>query len=217
MIELNNISKSYIRGKQVEQVLDNVNLHIKAGEIAGIRGRSGSGKSTLLNIISASLKADLGTMIFNGKDMQQATNKVRANYRSAHIGYIPQNLYLLEDRDVFNNIALPLQYMKVEHKTIKKRIEELSSEFGIENLLNKEIKTLSGGEKQRVAICRAIIKKPEILLADEPTGSLDAENEDLVLDMFDNMKKQGIAIVVATHDDKVSNICDEVFTLTSKR
>lgn len=213
MLHLENICKSYTYGGQSATVLENVNLKISAGEIVAIRGKSGSGKSTLLNILSASLMADSGRMIFKGKDMQSATHRERAKYRSTTIGYIPQGLYLLEDRDVFKNIALPLQYMGMKKADIKKKIEILSFELGIKSLLDKDIRTLSGGERQRVAICRAIIKHPKILFADEPTNSLDNMNEALILDIFKRMKKQGAAIVVATHDDAVSNICDITYKI----
>lgn len=213
MIRLHNISKSYIRSRRLELVLDQVDLTIAEGAIVGIRGKSGSGKSTLLNIIAAALKADSGAMFFRERDMQQASHKERAYYRSANIGYIPQNLYLLEDRDVYHNIALPLQYMKRGREQIKKEVTSLAEEFGIGHLLDKKIDTLSGGEKQRVAICRAIIKKPDIILADEPTASLDDDNEALVLRLFQVMKKQGCSIVIATHDDKISDICDQVYVI----
>ena len=213
ILKLENINKSFKRAGNTQTVLENVMLQIREGEIVGIRGKSGSGKSTLLNILSATLMADSGKMIFNGKDMHTVTNKERAKYRSSYVGYIPQNLYLLDDRNVFNNIALPLQYLKLDKKHIEKRIHSLSDELGIHALLKKEIKTLSGGEKQRVALCRAIIKKPKLLFADEPTSSLDAENITLILDLFHKMQSHGTTLIVATHDDIVSNICDTTYTL----
>ncbi len=213
ILKLENINKSFKKAGSTQTVLKNVMLQIREGEIVGIRGKSGSGKSTLLNILSATLMADSGKMIFNGKDMHTATNKERARYRSSYVGYIPQNLYLLDDRNVFNNIALPLQYLKLDKKHIEKRIHSLSSELGIHALLKKEIKTLSGGEKQRVALCRAIVKKPKLLFADEPTSSLDAENITLVLDLFHKMQNHGTTLIIATHDDIVSNICDTTYML----
>ncbi|GAU76550.1 ABC transporter ATP-binding protein [Fusibacter sp. 3D3] len=213
ILKLENISKSFKSAGHTQTVLENVALQIREGEIVGIRGKSGSGKSTLLNILSATLMADSGKMIFKGQDLHTVTNKERARYRSSCVGYIPQNLYLLDDRNVFNNIALPLQYMKLDKKHIEKRIHSLSSELGIFALLKKEIHMLSGGEKQRVAICRAIIKKSKLLFADEPTGSLDDENEALVLALFRRMQNQGTTLVVATHDDVVVNMCDTTHKL----
>lgn len=207
------MSKSYIRNKREEVVLNQINLEIKEGSRIAIRGKSGSGKSTLLNILSTSLVADGGNMFFRSTDLQSASHKQRANYRSNYLGYIPQNLYLLEDRNVYENIALPLQYMKVERNKIKKEINDLADKIGILPLLDKEINTLSGGEKQRVAIARAIIKKPLIILADEPTGSLDDENEDLILEIFEYMREKGSTIIIATHDEKVYHICDKVYMI----
>lgn len=214
IIELHNINKTFNHSGFSQNVLENLNLQIFKGQALAIRGKSGCGKSTLLNILAATQKADSGKMLFNGHDMQAASNKQRAGYRKSTIGYIPQNLYLLEDRNVFNNIALPLQYLKLSKAQIKSSVNSLAYELGIQSLLNKNINTLSGGEKQRAAICRAIIKKPTILLADEPTGSLDDENEEIIMDIFRRLQKQGTTIIIATHDDAVSDKCDITYKLS---
>ncbi|MDR0382304.1 MAG: ABC transporter ATP-binding protein [Oscillospiraceae bacterium] len=213
LMELKDITKVFVQRKQPQTVLMNLNMSIAKGQSVSIRGKSGCGKSTLLNIIAATQIAESGKMLFNGQDIQILSNKERAIYRSANIGYIPQNLYLLDDRSVFNNIALPLQYLKINKEETRNRVEVLANRLGIGTLLNKNVSLLSGGERQRVAICRAVIKKPLILLADEPTGSLDEENEAIILDVFQELQKEGITIIITTHDEAVSSRCDAMYKL----
>ena len=183
--------------------------------MTAIRGKSGNGKSTLLNILAATMRADSGEVLYGDIDLLKLSNAERARYRREKVGYIPQNLYLLDDRNVFMNIALPLQYSGEKKERIRKKVEEVAKWFDIIFLLGKAPQTLSRGEKQRVAICRSIVKIPEILFADEPTGSLDEENEQLVLELFKALKDKGTTIVLTTHDDSVSQICDEVYHIGS--
>lgn len=214
IIQLNNIKKKFVHSGFSQTVLEEVNMNAYKGDFIAIRGKSGCGKSTLLNILAAAQLADSGEMLFNGRDMQNLSNKERAKYRRSFIGYIPQNLYLLEDRDVFNNIALPLQYLKLGKNQIKSMVDSLAYELGIQSLLKKNVNILSGGEKQRVAICRAVIKNPLILLADEPTGSLDDENEKIILDIFSKMREKGSTVIAATHDDAVSDRCNAIYRVS---
>lgn len=215
LLETKDLCKSFKRpgGRQI--VLNKISLQINKGEMIAIRGKSGNGKSTLLNIMAATMRADSGKMLYGNVDLQKLSNRERARYRRERVGYIPQNLYLLDDRNVFMNIALPLQYSGEKKDKIRKKVEEVADWFDIKSLIDKASYTLSRGEKQRVAICRSIVKRPEILFADEPTGSLDEENEQLVLEMFRSLKAQGTTIVLATHDDAVSQMCDEVYHIGS--
>lgn len=215
ILETKDICKSFRHFEDNQIVLDKVNLQIHKGEMIAIRGKSGNGKSTLLNILSATMMANSGKVFYFDIDLQRLSNIERAKYRREVVGYIPQNLYLLDDRNVFMNIALSLQYSGEKKEDIKKKVEEVADWLGIRFLLNKETHTLSRGEKQRVAICRSIVKFPEILFADEPTGSLDEENEQLVLEIFEYLKGKGTTIVVTTHDDTVSKICDEIYHIGS--
>lgn len=214
IIELKSITKTFSRRKLLQKVITNLDLCVFRGQSVAIRGKSGCGKSTLLNILAATQVADSGQTIVNGQDIQKISNKARAIYRSENIGYIPQNLYLLDDRNVFDNIVLPLQYLKFSKVGMQERVDILAQSLGIQGLLNKHVNLLSGGERQRIAICRAIIKKPLILLADEPTASLDEENENIVLNIFQELQKEGTTIVIATHDDTVSSRCNASYTLT---
>ena len=211
ILETKDLCKSFKRPGGTQTVLDKLNLQIYKGKMTAIRGKSGNGKSTLLNILAATMMADSGEVFYRDIDLQKLSNAERARYRRERVGYIPQNLYLLEDRNVFMNIALPLQHSCEKKERIRKKVEEVAEWFDIKFLLGKAPQTLSRGERQRVAICRSIVRIPEILFADEPTGSLDEENERLVLEMFENLKRQGTTIILATHDDTVSQICDEVY------
>lgn len=215
ILETKELCKSFKRQGGTQIVLNRINLQIYKGKMLAIRGKSGNGKSTLLNILAATMMADSGEVLYRDIDLQKLSNIKRARYRREKVGYIPQNLYLLDDRNVFMNIALPLHYSRESKRQIKEKVEEIAEKFDINHLLGKEPKTLSRGERQRVAICRSIIKIPEILFADEPTGSLDEENEQIVLEAFRYLKTQGTTIVLATHDDSVSEICDEVYHIGS--
>lgn len=215
ILETKDLCKSFKHIGGTQKVLNQMNLQIHRGKMIAIRGKSGNGKSTLLNILAATMRADSGEVLYGDIDLQKLSNTERARYRREKVGYIPQNLYLLDDRNVFMNIALPLQYSGEKKLDIRKKVEEIAEWFDIMFLLDKAPRTLSRGEKQRVAICRSIVKIPEILFADEPTGSLDEENEQLVLKTFKYLKAQGTTIVLSTHDDSVSQICDEIFHIGS--
>lgn len=215
ILETKDLCKSFRHPGGTQTVLNKMNLQIYKGKMTAIRGKSGNGKSTLLNILAATMRADSGEVLYGDIDLLKLSNAERARYRREKVGYIPQNLYLLDDRNVFMNIALPLQYSGEKKERIRKKVEEVAKWFDIVFLLGKAPQTLSRGEKQRVAICRSIVKIPEILFADEPTGSLDEENEQLVLELFKALKDKGTTIVLTTHDDSVSQICDEVYHIGS--
>ena len=213
ILEAKNVCKSFGKREKKQIVLNNMNLTVNKGSMIAIKGKSGNGKSTLLNILALMMMADSGNVLYNGIDLQQLSNSERAKDRKECIGYIPQNLYLLDDRNVYMNIALPLQYAGENKNIIKKKVYSIAEEFDITHLLYKKSHMISRGEKQRVAICRSIIKMPEILFADEPTGSLDEENEKIVLRMFENLRKAGTTVVLTTHDDTVASMCDTVYNI----
>lgn len=171
ILETKDLCKSFKRPGGTQMVLNKMNLQIYKNKMTAIRGKSGNGKSTLLNILAATMMADSGEVLYGDIDLQKLSNAERARYRREKVGYIPQNLYLLDDRNVFMNIALPLQYSGEKKERIRKKVEEVAKWFDIKDLLGKLPQTLSRGEKQRVAICRSIVKIPEILFADEPTAS----------------------------------------------
>lgn len=213
ILKASNICKSVKNGSKNMKILNNLDLEIFQGHSIAIRGRSGSGKTTLLNILGGVVKPSSGKIYFKGEDFSSKSLDELAEYRKYHIGFITQNFNLLDDRNVYENVALPLYYQKIDNAEIKKRVYSTLKKVGLIKFSKKQINTLSGGEKQRVAIARALVKKPEIILADEPTGSLDEKTENEILNIFDELKLENITMIIVTHDSSVANRCDTIYTL----
>lgn len=216
IIKIKNLCKSFKDGKNIKSILRNLNLSIKGGQAIAITGRSGCGKTTFLNILGGLLEFDSGSLVIDGEDISLLSIDILSDYRKKYFGFITQNFNLLDDRNVFENIALPLYYDSVNKRTIKKCVNEILIDLEISNLAQKNIQTLSGGEKQRVAIARALVKKPKIILADEPTGSLDEKTELDILKIFSKLKCSGITLIIVTHNQKVANYCDLVYELKNQ-
>lgn len=210
IIKINNLSKTFNDGKKKKTILENLNLSIKTGQSIAITGRSGCGKTTLLNIIGGLLDFDYGDLFINNVNINSLSLNQIADYRKNYFGFITQNFNLLDDRNVFENVALPLYYSSIKKSDIQKRVNTILTTLDISHLAQKNIKNLSGGEKQRVAIARALVKKSKIILADEPTGSLD------ILNIFSKLKNSGITLIIVTHNEKVANNCDLVYELKNK-
>lgn len=208
-----NISKNIKNGKNKRKILNNLNLIINEGDSIAIKGRSGSGKTTLLNILGGMTLADSGNLLFRDCNLDKVTLDNLSCYRRNHIGFITQSFNLLDDRNVFENIALPLYYDKLDKENVKNIVISTLRKLDMESFANREIKTLSGGEKQRIAIARAIVKNPDIILADEPTGSLDEDTEESILSIFRELRKDGITLIIVTHDSNVANSCDIIYNL----
>ncbi|NQX62203.1 ABC transporter ATP-binding protein [Paenibacillus qinlingensis] len=217
LLELSGINKSFKNGGQYENILEDLDLKIFEGESIAIKGKSGCGKSTLLNILGGLLPLDSGQMMFNGTDISKLTENEQAEYRRKNVAFVTQNFHLLDDRNVYDNIALPLLYLRIPKKQIKSRVEKVLHDLEIEHAMKRNISTLSGGERQRVAIARAIVKEPSILLADEPTGSLDEKTEESILSIFDTLHQKGMTLVIVTHDDSVSSHCQHIYELHHKK
>lgn len=214
MINLNQIKQSYTQGNTNVKVLNGVDLNIKRGEKIGLIGPSGSGKTTLLNIIGLLDTPDSGEILINNKDCLSLSNEQKTNFRKKNIGYIFQNNQLLEDFTVQENIALPLILngnTKDYSLDIAKKYLEI---LGLEDREKFKPGTLSGGEQQRVAIARALIKKPVIIVADEPTGSLDEENTEKVMKIIMNLTEElDIALLIATHNLGIVKKLDKYFLI----
>ncbi|QPJ86745.1 ABC transporter ATP-binding protein (plasmid) [Sarcina sp. JB2] len=216
MIKINNLSKTFNDGKKKKTILENLNLSIKTGQSIAITGRSGCGKTTLLNIIGGLLDFDYGDLFINNININSLSLNQIADYRKNYFGFITQNFNLLDDRNVFENVALPLYYSSIKKSDIQKRVNTILTTLDISHLAQKNIKNLSGGEKQRVAIARALVKKSKIILADEPTGSLDEKTELDILNIFSKLKNSGITLIIVTHNKKVANHCDLIYELKNK-
>ena len=216
IIKINNLSKTFNDGKKKKTILENLNLSIKTGQSIAITGRSGCGKTTLLNIIGGLLDFDYGDLFINNININSLSLNQIADYRKNYFGFITQNFNLLDDRNVFENVALPLYYSSIKKSDIQKRVNTILTTLDISLLAQKNIKNLSGGEKQRVAIARALVKKSKIILADEPTGSLDEKTELDILNIFSKLKNSGITLIIVTHNKKVANHCDLIYELKNK-
>ena len=216
IIKINNLSKTFNDGKKKKTILENLNLSIKTGQSIAITGRSGCGKTTLLNIIGGLLDFDYGDLFINNVNINSLSLNQIADYRKNYFGFITQNFNLLDDRNVFENVALPLYYSSIKKSDIQKRVNTILTTLDISHLAQKNIKNLSGGEKQRVAIARALVKKSKIILADEPTGSLDEKTGLDILNIFSKLKNSGITLIIVTHNKKVANHCDLIYELKNK-
>ena len=209
MIELKNITKT-IGGKVI---LDNLSLRIDQGDLVAIVGKSGSGKSTLLNLLGL-IDGDYSGYyeIFGQKNVPVNSVKSQAIIRE-HISYLFQNFALIDNETVEYNLMLALKYVKLSKKDKVKKIEEILERVGLPSTLHQKVSELSGGEQQRIAVARAILKPSQLLLADEPTGSLDSENRDLVLNFLLDMNKEGKTVIIVTHDAYVAQQCHRVIEL----
>jgi putative ABC transport system ATP-binding protein len=211
---LENVSKVIDDGGQ-RSILNNISLNISEGEFLGLRGKSGAGKSTLLNILGCIDNISSGKIYFEGKDISRYTKKEKILF-IRKIGLIFQHFYLIEHFNVFENIALPLRLCGERKAEIEKKVNLSLENVGLEpDKLRQLPKTLSGGEKQRVAIARAIVKSPKVILADEPTGSLDSENESIILDLLQKIHsdRQGVTVILVSHNPNVIEICSKVIEL----
>lgn len=207
LIDLKKIAKSYGAKKKIAAVRC-FDLTIQQGEMLALMGRSGSGKSTVLNIIAGIDRPGAGKYLFEGKDMSKVTGDRMTRFRRDNIGVVFQHFALVDDYTVYNNIALPLKLRKTSKAEIDRRVREISEELGISALLSKYPKELSGGEAQRTAIARAVIAKPKLILADEPTGALDEENGSKIMQVFQRLHDQGNTIVIVTHDPSIAAMCE---------
>lgn len=208
IIRLENVSKSYNK-----KVLDNISIDIKEEELVAITGESGRGKSTLLNIIGLLEYPDSGKVIVDGqtnvKPSSMKANKILRN----KISYLFQNFALIDEESVYSNLMLSLKYNSCSKSEKKEKIKNALNKVGLENYEKRKIYELSGGEQQRVAIARVILKPSKIILADEPTGSLDEKNRDQVISLLKYLNKEGKTVVIVTHDKNVANECDRIIEL----
>jgi len=204
ILDLRNIYKSYGSGQMVVPVLKDVTFQVEEGEYVAIMGPSGSGKTTLMNIIGCLDRHDQGTYELDGVDITTTSEKDLADIRLNKIGFVFQTFQLLAGETALENVALPLVYAGVRKGERTKRAKEALTKVGLEERVGFYPSQLSGGQKQRCAIARAMINNPRILLADEPTGALDQASGRQVMELFDQLNKEGTTIVMITHDANVA-------------
>ncbi|RGU95859.1 ABC transporter ATP-binding protein [Clostridium sp. AF15-17LB] len=207
MIQLSGIRKTFRTKETTNIVLDNLSLNIKEGESISIMGKSGSGKTTLLNILGGLCKVDQGTYFYRGVEMDVNNWNQMANFRRNNIGIVTQNFALVDYLTVYENIIFPLKLYRERKSILKKRALEVMQQMEISEKKDYYLDELSRGQQQKVAIARAIIKNPKIILADEPTGALDENTGQAILDIFLSLNNQGKTVVIVTHDMDIAKQC----------
>ena len=209
-----NIKKTYVEGKVKTQVLKGVNLEICKDEITAIIGQSGSGKSTLLHILGTLDTPDTGSLEFKGTELLKLSNQKKAQFRNLNLGFVYQFHHLLGEITALENVMMPLLNANVPVKEAKLKAKEYLQKVGLSHRVNFRPNELSGGERQRVAIARAIVNKPDLILADEPTGNLDAQNAQEVFSIFSHLvKTEHVAVVMVTHDQNLASKCDKIYKM----
>ncbi|NLK95416.1 MAG: ABC transporter ATP-binding protein [Clostridiales bacterium] len=209
MIELENVSKTYGEKK----VLDNISLKINEGELVAITGESGKGKSTILNILGLLETTDSGQVLICGQGNIKPNSSKATKVLRNTISYLFQNFALIDEETVNNNLLIALKYVKGTKKDKLNKISEVLKIVGLEGFEKRKVYELSGGEQQRVAIARIMLKPSKIVLADEPTGSLDEVNRDKIFELLKGINKDGKTVVIVTHDKYLANKCNKVISL----
>lgn len=210
ILTVNNLSKVYGK-KIIFNALNDINFSIDDGEFVGIMGPSGSGKTTLLNMISTIDKPTTGTMELKGKNPLLLKGEELALFRRRELGFVFQDFNLLDTLTIGENIVLPLTLDKVSVKEQNNRLAEVSGILGIKDLLEKRTFEVSGGQAQRTAIARALINRPSILLADEPTGNLDSKSSKTVMELFENINRENnVTTMMVTHDPLAASYCSRI-------
>jgi len=213
MIKLNKLTKVYRTDEIESTALNEVSFEIKKGEFVSVMGPSGCGKSTLLNILGMLDKPESGSYEFNGEEVANLNEKGRSLVRKGNIGFIFQNFNLIDELTVFENIELPLIYNKVSSSDRKKRVNELIEKIGIAHRASHFPQQLSGGQQQRVAVARALITRPNLILADEPTGNLDSSHGNEVMELLCELNEAGTTIVMVTHSSHDASYSERIINL----
>ena len=218
IIECRSLCFSYSEGENKTTVLDNLNFEVKPGEKVAIIGQSGCGKSTLLNLIAGLDKSTSGDVLINNSNIAKLNEKDRTELRSKNLGFVYQFHHLLNDFSSLYNVSLPLLIKGIDKREAVKLAEDILKKVGLEKRLKHKPSQLSGGERQRVAIARAMISEPACLLADEPTGNLDANNAKDVLDLIIELNdSKRTALLIVTHDLSIANMMDRKLELSNQR
>lgn len=210
MIRIDGLTKYYHK----KPLLINTSFIAEKGQITLLTGKSGAGKTTLLNIIAGLQAFDSGTYLVNDDKIDVRNDQWMSQFRNKEIGYIVQDYALISDYSVLENILLPSFYNKNHNKQdALDKATQLAKNFGLSEILDKKVKRISGGQKQRTAIARSLILDPSIILADEPTTHLDEENFKLIMQLFESLKEANTLLIIATHDDRIKLIADKIYRI----
>ena len=215
LIQVKGLGQDYPDGGTVLNILKEINMEVKAGEILAIMGPSGSGKSTLLYILGLLLKPSRGSYYLLGEDVLRFDRSQQSAYRRQCLGFVFQSCDLIENSTVYENLEFPLIYAGIEKKRRPERIATALERVNLSHRMYHRTNRLSGGEQQRVAVARALVNHPRIILADEPTGHLDRVNGQLVMGHFEEFVAEGEnAVVIVTHDPEIASRCHRTYVLT---
>jgi putative ABC transport system ATP-binding protein len=213
MIKTNDLTKVF-RTEEVETTaLNKVTLNVKEGEYVAVMGPSGCGKSTLLNILGLLDNPTLGSYVFNGTEVANLKERDRTIFRKGNIGFVFQSFNLIDELNVYENVELPLIYLKMKTSERKKRVEDVLERMKIGHRAKHFPQQLSGGQQQRVAIARAVVANPKLILADEPTGNLDSKNGIEVINLLTELNKEGTTIIMVTHSDRDAGYAHRIVNL----
>lgn len=209
-VEVRDLWRSYERGSETVHALAEFNLTIRPGEMVGVVGRSGSGKTTLLNQVGCLDRPTRGRLWIADREVTGLPEKDLVVFRRDHVGFVFQLFYLIPTLTALENIRVPLLFSGREDG---ERVAELCARVGLDDELGLRPAALSGGDRQRVAIARALVNQPRVLLADEPTGRLESGSRDAILDLFNDLRKDGLAVIIATHDLEQARRCDRIIEM----
>ncbi|MGE0090608.1 MAG: ABC transporter ATP-binding protein [Bacteroidales bacterium] len=213
MIKTNHLVKIFRTDEIETTALNNVDLEIRKGEFIAIMGPSGCGKSTLLNIIGLLDNPSAGKLLFEGIDVSNFREKQRTELRKSNIGFVFQSFNLIDELSVYQNVELPLLYLKISSSERKKMVDQVLDRMKISHRRNHFPQQLSGGQQQRVAIARAVVANPKLILADEPTGNLDSANGEEVMKLLTELNKEGTTIVMVTHSPSDAEYAHRIIQL----
>lgn len=216
MLELKNVKKVYVVKNEKVMALNDVSYTFEMNNFYGIMGHSGSGKTTLISILGLLESCDSGTYLINGEEVKDFDNNKISKIRRDYVGFVFQDFYLDEYLNVYENVMLPLiTHKELSKETKNEMVIEALTKVGIVDRKNHFPSQLSGGEKQRVAIARALINNPKIILADEPTGNLDEDNEKMIFQILKDLSKEGKCVIVVSHSNEVKSYADKIIKIAN--
>ncbi|MBN1970988.1 MAG: ABC transporter ATP-binding protein [Candidatus Delongbacteria bacterium] len=217
MIKSENIDKIYTNGQVITRALTNVSLELKKGEMVAVNGPSGCGKTTLLNILGLLDRDFEGRVFLDGKDTKNLSDSELRKIRSNKIGFIFQNFHLIDNLDVYSNIELPLKYIRLSRGERKSLTNHVIEKMGLTDIMRLKPDQLSGGMMQKVAIARAAVNSPSLILADEPTGNLDSKQGHDIINFLRELNNEGTTILYVTHSKEQSDLCDRIIRIFDGR
>jgi putative ABC transport system ATP-binding protein len=217
-MKISNVSKTYSRGREKISALDDVSLTIKKGELLAIVGPSGSGKTTLVSIIGGLTTPDRGSISLEGKVIKKNSDRRLSEYRNVEVGFVFQNFSLIPYYSALENVIIPLIVAKVSRRKRRERAKQYLKLLGLESRVHQRADELSGGERQRVSIARALINHPQIIIADEPTGSLDSAKGNEIMNILEMLShKQHVTVLMVTHDESLASRADRIVRIHDGR